>query len=88
MNQQEYLDVADRVRVSNALQILTGIMPEHSSVITVSELQHILTALRYWEEKLLKQIAVICNGMCLGIGAGMFRKWVTRSELSGEKLEL
>ena len=59
MNQQEYLDVADRVRVSNALQILTEIMPEHSSVITVSELQHVLTALCHWEEKLLKQMEVI-----------------------------
>ena len=58
MNQQEYLDVADRVRVSNALQILTEIMPEHSSVITVSELQHVLTALHYWEEKLLEKIRV------------------------------
>ena len=59
MDQQEYIDVSDRVRVSNALQILTEIVPEYSSVITASELQHVLTALRYWEEKLFKQIEII-----------------------------
>ena len=58
MKQQEYLDVSDRVRVSNALQILSEIIPEHSSAITASELQHVLTALRHWEEKLLKQIKI------------------------------
>jgi hypothetical protein len=58
MNQQEYIDVSNRVRVSNALQILSEIMPEHSSAITASELQHVLTALSYWEEKLLEEIRV------------------------------
>ena len=58
MNQQEYIDVSDRVRVSNALYVLSEIIPEQSSVITPSELQHVLTALRYWEEKLLKQIII------------------------------
>ena len=59
MEQQEYIDVSDRVRISNALQILSDITPENSSVITPSELQHVLTALRYWEEKLLEQIGII-----------------------------
>ena len=59
MEQQEYMDVSDRVRISNALQILSDITPENSSVITPSELQHVLTALRYWEEKLLEQIGII-----------------------------
>jgi hypothetical protein len=58
MKQQEYIDVSDRVRVSNALQILSEIIPEHSSAITASELQHVLTALHYWEEKLLEKIRV------------------------------
>jgi hypothetical protein len=58
MNQQEYLDVSDRMRVSNAMQILAEIIPEQSSVITPSELQHVLSALRYWEENLLKQIVI------------------------------
>ncbi len=58
MDQQEYLDVSDRVRVSNALQILGEIIPEQSSVISPSELQHVLTALRYWEEKLLNHIRI------------------------------
>ena len=58
MDQQEYLNVSDRVRVSIALQILGEIIPEQSSVITSSELQHVLTALRYWEENLLKQIII------------------------------
>lgn len=59
MDQQEYIDVSDRVRVSNALQILGEIIPEQSCVITPSELQHVLTALRYWEKKLLEQIGII-----------------------------
>jgi hypothetical protein len=58
MDQQEYIDVSDRIRVSNARQILSEIVPEQSSVITPSELQHVLTALRYWEEKLLYQIKI------------------------------
>ena len=56
MDQQEYIDVSDRIRVSNALQILTEIIPEYSSVITPSEIQHVLTALRSWEEKLFAKI--------------------------------
>ena len=56
MDQQVYIDVSDRIRVSIALQILGEIVPEQSSIITPSELQHVLTALRYWEEKLLNQI--------------------------------
>ncbi len=59
MDQQEYIDVSDRVRVSNALQIFGEIIPEQSSVITPSELQHVLTALRYLEKKLLEQIGII-----------------------------
>ena len=58
MDQQEYIDVSDRIRVSNARQILSEIVPEQSSVITPSELQHVLAALRYWEEKLLNQIKI------------------------------
>ena len=58
MNHQEYIDISDRVRVSNALHILSEIIPEQSSVITPSELQHVLTALHYWEENLLKQIII------------------------------
>jgi len=58
MDQQEYIDVSDRIRVSNARQILSEIVPEQSSVITPSELQHVLTSLRYWEEKLLNQIKI------------------------------
>lgn len=58
MDRQDYIDVTDRVRVSNALQILDDIVPEQSSVITPSELQHVLTALRYWEKKLLEQIGI------------------------------
>ena len=59
MDRQDYIDVTDRVRVSNALQILDDIFPEQSSVITPSELQHVLTALRYWEKKLLEQIGLM-----------------------------
>ena len=59
MNQQEYIDVSDRVRVSHALQILENIIAEQSSVVTPSELQHVLSALRYWEKKLLEQIGII-----------------------------
>jgi len=58
MDQQEYIDVSDRIRVSNARQILSEIVPEQSSVITPSELQHVVTALRYWEEKLFNQIKI------------------------------
>ena len=58
MNQQEYIDVSDRIRVFNALQILNEIIPEQSSVISPSELQYVLAALRYWEEKLLKKITI------------------------------
>jgi hypothetical protein len=58
MDPQTYIDVSDRVRISNALTILGDIVPDNSSVITPSELQHVLTALRYWEEKLLEQISL------------------------------
>ena len=58
MNQQEYIDVSDRTRVSNALYILNEIIPEQSSVISPSELQHVLAALRFWEEKLLRKITI------------------------------
>ena len=58
MNHQEYVDTSDRIRVSNALQILSHIVPEESSVITASELLHVLTSLRYWEEKLLGHIKI------------------------------
>ena len=58
MDQQEYIDVSDRIRVLNARQILSEIVSEQSSVITPSELQHVLTSLRYWEEKLLNQIKI------------------------------
>ncbi|MFC1813690.1 hypothetical protein ACFL03_13480 [Thermodesulfobacteriota bacterium] len=58
MNQQEYIDVSDRIRVFNALHILNEIIPEQSSVISPSELQHVFTTLRYWEEKLLKKITI------------------------------
>ena len=58
MNHQEYVDTSDRIRVSNALQILNNIVPEESSVITASELLHVLTSLRYWEEKLLGHINI------------------------------
>ena len=59
MDQQAYIDVSDRIRVSNALQILSQIVPEQSSVITPSELPHVLAALRYWEEKLLNHIKIL-----------------------------
>ena len=59
MEQQEYIDVSDRVRISNALEILSDIIPENSSVITPSELRHVLAALRFWEEKLLEQIGIV-----------------------------
>ncbi|UCF92366.1 MAG: hypothetical protein JSW39_29555 [Desulfobacterales bacterium] len=59
MDQQEYIDVSDRVRVSNALQILAEIIPEQSSVISPSEIQHVLAALRYWEKKLLEQVGIL-----------------------------
>ena len=58
MNQQEYIDVSDRMKIFHALQILSEIVPEQSSVITPSELQHVLAALRYWEETLLKKISI------------------------------
>ena len=58
MKQQEYIDVSNRVRVSNALQILSEIIPEPSSAITASELQHVLAALNHWEEKLLEKISI------------------------------
>jgi len=58
MDQQEYLDVSDRIRASNAMQILSEIVPEKSSIITPSELRHVLTALSHWEEKLLGQIKI------------------------------
>lgn len=63
MDRQEYIDVSDRIRVSNASQILSEIAAEQSNVITPSELQHILSALRYWEEKLLERIRITNNGL-------------------------
>jgi hypothetical protein len=58
MDQQEFIDVSDRVRVSTALTILSEIIPEQSSVITPSELQHVLVALQYWEKRLFERIEI------------------------------
>lgn len=58
MNQEQYVDISDRVRVANALQILSDIIPEQSTVITPSELHYVLTALRHWEERLLARIKI------------------------------
>jgi hypothetical protein len=58
MDQQEYIDVSDRLRVSTALNILNEIIPEQSSVITPSELQHVLVALQYWEKRLFERIEI------------------------------
>jgi len=58
MEQQEYIDVSDRIRVSTALHLSSEIIPEHSSVITPSELQHVLAALRYWESRLFERIEI------------------------------
>ena len=59
MNQQEYVDGSDRVKVSNALQILDDIIPEQFSTISPSELMNVIAALRYWDKKLLKQFGKI-----------------------------
>ena len=58
MDQQEYIDVSDRLRVSTALNILNEIIPEQSSVITPSELQHVLVALQCWEKRLFERIEI------------------------------
>jgi hypothetical protein len=58
MKQQEFIDVCDRIRVYNAMQILSEIIPEQSSVITPSEHLHVMTSLRYWEEKLMGELRI------------------------------
>ena len=58
MNQQEYIDVSDRTKISCALRILEEVYAEQSSILEPSELQHVMAALRAWEEKLLERIRI------------------------------
>jgi hypothetical protein len=58
MNQQEYIDISDRTKISCALRILEEIYAEQSSILEPSELQYVMAALREWEEKLLQRIRI------------------------------
>ena len=58
MNQQEYIDVSDRTKISCALRILEEIYAEQSSILEPSELQYVMATLRAWEEKLLERIRI------------------------------
>ena len=53
MNEQEYINVSNRTRITNVLQILNEIMPDKSGVIDQSELQQVMVTLQDWEEQLL-----------------------------------
>ena len=52
MKEQEYIDVSDRVKVSNALYIIRDIVPENSSVVTPNEYRRVVGLLALWEAKL------------------------------------
>jgi|GEM_PF-4235298 len=58
MNEQEYINVSNRTRLTNILQILNEIMPDKSGVIDRSELQHVMVTLQDWEEQLLLRIRI------------------------------
>lgn len=58
MNEQEYINVSNRTRITNVLQILNEIMPDKSGVIEPSELQQVMMVLQDWEEQLLIRIRI------------------------------
>lgn len=58
MIEQEYIDLSDRVRVTSALQILSEIFPERSSVIDPLELQQVILALHRWEDELIRSLKI------------------------------
>ena len=58
MNEQEYIHVSNRTRITNVLQILNEIMPDKSGVIDQSELQQVMVTLQDWEEQLLIRIPI------------------------------
>ena len=59
MIEQEYIDLSDRIRVTAALQILSEIFPERSSVIDPLELQQVILALHRWEDELIRSLQII-----------------------------
>ena len=58
MNEQEYINVSNRTRLTNVLQILNEIMPDKSGVIDQPELQQVMVTLQNWEEQLLIRIRI------------------------------
>jgi hypothetical protein len=52
MTEQEYIDTTDRVKISNARQILSDICPENSSVIDIENFRVMMKLLAEWEEQL------------------------------------
>ena len=58
MNEHEYINVSNRTRITNVLQILNEIMPDKSGVIDQSALQQVMVTLQDWEEQLLIRIRI------------------------------
>ena len=58
MNEQEYVNVSNRTRLTNILQILNEVMPDKSGVIDRSELQQVMVTLQDWEEQFLLRIRI------------------------------
>ena len=56
MKEQEYIDVSDRVKVSNALEILRDITPSISSIINSEDYTTVIKILSGWEDNLFNII--------------------------------
>lgn len=56
MNEQDYIDACDRVRVSAAKSILSEVFPENSSVIELEGYRDLMGTLTHWEEQLFDLI--------------------------------
>jgi len=54
MDEQEYVDLADRIRLTSVLAILKSIVPSNSSIIPTYEFHEIISTLYDWELQLDK----------------------------------
>ncbi len=53
MTEQEYTNLSDRVRISNAYQILAMVIPNNSTVVEKKEYLSVMKIISTWEKKLL-----------------------------------
>ena len=54
MNEQEYINVSDRVNISTALEVLHHVIPDLSHIIDKKKYVDIIRTLSIWQDKLFE----------------------------------